>query len=167
MTNYNSKINCRSNVDDKVSGDTKCARETRRPSYTRCWLLLRKGDQGRAIRDIVPRRKLFSNEQVSWFRAKNANGCHIYGRPNSTRYILIDDVKQEGIRRLKQDGLTPTAITETSPDNFQVWIAASRDELPIPVATQLAKLLELEAGINWIVAKSVDKLTEMVADQKS
>ena len=100
------------------------------------------GNQGRPIRDIVTRQKLFSAEQVSWFRALNANGCHIYGRPNSTRYVLIDDVQQEGIIRFKQDGLVPTAIIETSPDNFQVWITASNDELPIPVATQLAKLLE-------------------------
>ena len=52
------------------------------------------------------------------------------------------------IKKFKEHGLIvncghdPTTITETSPDNFQVWIAVSNDELPIPVATQLARLLE-------------------------
>jgi hypothetical protein len=100
------------------------------------------GNQGRPIRDIVTRQKLFSAEQVSWFRALNANGCHIYGRPNSTRYILIDDVKKEGIMRLKQDRLVSTAVIETSPDKFHVWIAVTNENLSEPVATQLAKLLE-------------------------
>ena len=107
------------------------------------WIILvRPEEDGRRVREIISSRDLFSMKYVEWFRARNANGCHIYGRPNSTRYALIDDVKQEGIERLKQDDLKPTAIVETSPDNFQVWITASDDELPIPVATHLAKLLE-------------------------
>lgn len=77
------------------------------------------GNQGRPIRDIVTRQKLFSAEQVSWFRALNANGCHIYGRPNSTRYVLIDDVQQEGIIRFKQDGLVPTASLKPAPTTFK------------------------------------------------
>jgi len=96
------------------------------------------GDQGRAIRVDVTSRKLFSTEQVLCFCAKHANGYHVYGRPNTTRYLLIDDAKQEGIVRLRQDGLDPTAIIETSPGNFQAWITASNDELPKPVATHFA-----------------------------
>jgi len=37
------------------------------------------GDQGPRIRDIIPCRKLFSTEQVYWFRYINTNGRHIYG----------------------------------------------------------------------------------------
>lgn len=65
-----------------------------------------------------------------------------------TRYVLIDDVLQEGIVRLKQDGLSPTAVIETSPDNFQVWITVSENELPRLIATRLAKLLELRYSID-------------------
>ena len=100
------------------------------------------GDQGRPIRDVIAKRKLFRTEQVSWFRARNADECHIYGRPDSTRFILIDDVKRGGLDQMRQDGLTPTVVIETSPDNFQVWVAASEIELPVSVATQLSKLLE-------------------------
>jgi len=107
------------------------------------WIILVKPvDNNTAIREIILNMSLFSTKYVEWLRARNANGCHIYGRPNSTRFILIDDVEQEGIIRLKQDGLNPTAVIETSLDSFQVWIAVSSDELPIPIANQLAKLLE-------------------------
>jgi hypothetical protein len=109
------------------------------------WIIqiVHEDDQGQPIRDIVTRQKLFSTKRVSWFRALNAKGSHIYGRPYSTRYVLIDDVRHEGIVRLKQDEIVPTVIIETSPDNFQVWITVSETELPKLVATRLAKLLEL------------------------
>jgi hypothetical protein len=109
------------------------------------WIIqmVHEDNQGQPIRDIVTRHKLFSTKLVAWYRAKNANGWHVYGRPYSTRYVLIDDVQHEGIVKLRQDGLTPTAVIETSPDNFQVWITVSENELPKLVASRLAKLLEL------------------------
>jgi hypothetical protein len=111
------------------------------------WIILVKpDDNSRAIREIIPRRSLFSLKYVEWFRARNANGCHIYGRPNTTRYILIDDVTIEALSRMRQDGSTPTVVIETSLDNFQVWITASADDLPIHVATELGKLLAAKYG---------------------
>ena len=104
------------------------------------------GDQGRPIRDIIPSRKLFSTEQVSWFRYINTKGHHIYGRPNSTRFILIDDVTKDALSQIKQDGLTPTVVIETSPDNFQVWITASSNEWPEQVSTELGRLLASKYG---------------------
>jgi hypothetical protein len=114
------------------------------------WIIavIQEGNDGRVIRETIPYRKLFSTKYVEWFRYKNANGCHIYGRPNSTRYVLIDDVTQEGVIRLKQGELNPTVIVETSPDKFHAWITVSKDELPIPVTTQLAKLLEQRYSID-------------------
>jgi len=108
--------------------------------------LIPNDDHSHKIREIISCQKLFSTKYVEWFRYKNANGCHVYGRPNSTRYVLIDDVKQDGISKLKQDGLNPTVVIETSPNNFQVWIAVSKEELPITVATELAKLLAKRYG---------------------
>lgn len=113
------------------------------------WIIVVKLEsKERAVRETISRRTLFSMKYVEWFRARNANGCHIYGRPYSTRFVLIDDVKHEGITRLKHDGLTPTAVVETSPDNFQVWLTVSDVELPVPVATQLAKLLERQYSVD-------------------
>ena len=101
---------------------------------------------GRPIRDIILRRKLYSMEQVDWFRARNANECHIYGRPNCTRFILVDDVTDDALSRMKQEGSTPTVVIETSPDNFQVWITASCKELPNQVSTELGTLLASKYG---------------------
>ena len=100
------------------------------------------GDE-RTIRDIIPKQKLYSLEQVEWFRARNANGCHIYGRPNSTRYVLVDwdEDGADRLHQMKADGLQPSAVIETSPGKFQAWITVSADNLPQPVATSLAKLI--------------------------
>ena len=104
------------------------------------------GNIGRPIRDVVTSRKLYSREQVAWFRERNANGYHIFGRPNSTRYILIDDLDLDAISQMKKDGLSPTVVVETSHNNFQVWITAANEELPIQVATELGKLLASKYG---------------------
>ncbi len=81
---------------------------------------------GRVLREIIPRRHLFSQEYVKWFRAKNANGCNIYGRPNSTRYVLVDwdQDAEDRLRQMKDYGLRPSAVIETSPGRFQAWIVA-------------------------------------------
>ena len=105
--------------------------------------LVPEGENGRPIRDIIPKRKLFSTEQVSWFRAKNADEYHIYGRPNSTRYVLLD-LDKDGeavVRQMRMDKFALSALVETSAGKFQVWIAVSREDLPVPVATALGKLI--------------------------
>lgn len=101
------------------------------------------GNNGQPIRDIIPARKLFSMTNVSWFRARNADECHIYGRPNSTRYLLVDLDKNadDAIRQMRADEFPFSALIKTSPGKFQAWIAVSKEELPIPVATELGKLI--------------------------
>ena len=101
------------------------------------------GENGRPIRDIIPTLKLFSTEQVSWFRARNADEYHIYGRPNSTRYVLLD-LDKDGeavVRQMRMDKFALSALVETSAGKFQAWIAVSREDLPVPVATALGKLI--------------------------
>jgi hypothetical protein len=62
---------------------------------------------------------------VEWLRARNAHGCHILGRPNSTHYIMVDDVKPAGINRYKGTSISTTTIVEFKPDNLQVWLCIS------------------------------------------
>lgn len=76
-----------------------------------------------------------------FLRHRNANDDHIYGRPESTKYILVDDVDEQGLRWLRDDGLTPVLIVMTSKGNFQAWIKVSNEELSIPLAAASAKLL--------------------------
>ncbi len=107
------------------------------------WIILVKlEDGGEFLHDIISKHQLISRKYVGMFRARNANGCHVYGRPNSTRYILIDDVSETSIQRMKEDGLVPTVVVETSPDNFQIWITVSKEDLTISTASRLAVLLE-------------------------
>jgi hypothetical protein len=101
---------------------------------------------GHVIRDTISRRTLFHADQVLWFRHRNAQGDHIYGRPNSTRYILVDDVDRTAIASMKQDGYEPTVVIETSPDNFQAWITVSDEEVSIPIATEAARILAKRFG---------------------
>ena len=49
------------------------------------------------VHETISHRDLFSMKYVSWFRERNANGCHIYGRPNSTRFILVDDLSIDAV----------------------------------------------------------------------
>ena len=105
--------------------------------------LVPEGENGRPIRDIIPKLKLFSTEQVSWFRARNAHEYHIYGRPNSTRYVLLD-LDKDGeavVRQMRMDKFALSALVETSAGKFQAWIAVSREDLPVPVATALGKVI--------------------------
>ena len=105
--------------------------------------LVPEDENGRPIRDFIPKLKLFSTEQVSWFRSKNADEYHIYGRPNSTRYVLLD-LDKDGeavVRQMRMDKFALSALVETSAGKFQAWIAVSREDLPVPVATALGKVI--------------------------
>ena len=93
------------------------------------------------VHETISRRDLFSMKYVRWFRERNAKGCHIYARPVSTRYVLIDDLSADAVSRIRLDGLSPSVVIETSPENFQIWITASDEELPVSVATEVGKLL--------------------------
>ncbi len=59
---------------------------------------------------------------------------------------MIDDLSADAVSRMKRDGLSPTVVIETSPDNYQSWITASHEELPVPVASELGKLLASKYG---------------------
>ena len=114
------------------------------------WIIqiVSENDSSRRIRQEISWRKLFSSVHVAWFRARNADNCHIYGRPRSTRYVLVDldDNGAEAIQRMRDDNFPRSAVLETSPGKFQVWIAVSKEELPIPVASELGKLIAMRYG---------------------
>lgn len=78
-------------------------------------------DVGSPIRKTLSARELMKH--VSWLRYKNKEGFHIIGRPMSLRYILVDDILRDEVDAMVADGLPPNLVVETSPDNFQAWIA--------------------------------------------
>ncbi len=84
-------------------------------------------------------------QSIGWLKRENALGREILFRPAETRYALVDDVKQSGVRALREAGHEPAAIIETSRDNLQVWV-----KLPHVIAaeerTEIGRELAREAG---------------------
>ena len=70
------------------------------------------------------------------FARLNVRGRDIYIAPvNNGGLVLVDDLAQPTIERLREDGLAPAAVVETSPANFQVWVRVADEALPRDVAT--------------------------------
>jgi hypothetical protein len=118
------------------------------------WLVCCVPDDARAGRRVIrteyARLKLFEHGTIRFFRGKNAEGYHIYARPKSTRFILIDDLTLTAVRRMERDGIVWSAVVVTSArdgqENLQVWIAVSGDELPLETAAAVSKLLARRYG---------------------
>ncbi|MDZ8260596.1 MAG: DNA-primase RepB domain-containing protein [Nostoc sp. ChiQUE01b] len=60
--------------------------------------------------------------------------------------VLIDDIDPVTVEDLKDKGLAPAVVIETSYKNCQAWIRASKEPIERETATHLAKLLTREAG---------------------
>jgi hypothetical protein len=73
---------------------------------------------------LLPIRKILNKEEVfkyiSFLRFKNVNGYHVYCRPNSLSYFLIDDISESNLSLLKSYDIR--LIVETSPQNYQAWL---------------------------------------------
>ena len=62
-------------------------------------------------------------DRLPLLKYRNLRGSHIYIRPSGEhRYTVLDDLSQEKLARLAQDGFDPCAVIETSPGNFQAWL---------------------------------------------
>jgi hypothetical protein len=81
-------------------------------------------------------------KRVSYLKYRNWQGFNVYCRPNSTEYVLVDDVKREHLLAVSE--LKPCVLLETSPDNFQVFLRLQQKpaELTVAKATcqELARL---------------------------
>jgi len=74
-----------------------------------------------------------SSEIISYLKAQNCNGKHILLKPAGhiePYYMLVDDVWDELLNRQHRNASGKwkpgRLIVETSPNNYQVWIHASR-----------------------------------------
>lgn len=78
---------------------------------------------------------------IKWLRHENANGAHIYIRPEGQHALtLIDDLSAEAIGRMKAEGFETAVVMETSPNNFQVWLNYVQ-VLEVSTSTSAAKAL--------------------------
>jgi hypothetical protein len=83
---------------------------------------------------------------IGFLRGENKNGYHIYGRPITNRHILVDDLDQDALDQLRDDGLWPNVAVRTSKGNYQAWITISEDEIELAVASAAAKILAKRYG---------------------
>ena len=83
---------------------------------------------------------------IRFLRAKNAEGYHVYGRPDTTRHVMVDDVDADGLDALARDGLRPSLIVETSKANFQAWVTLSTGDIDPHIATAAAHILAKTYG---------------------
>jgi hypothetical protein len=84
-------------------------------------------------------------------KAENAKGNHIFIRPaphqngDTQGYVLVDDIDQATAEDMREQGLAPSLIIETSWKNCQAWVKVS-DRLSSEEASQVAKLITKEIG---------------------
>ncbi len=84
---------------------------------------------------------------LPWLKRVNAQGHDIYIRPaGSVGLILLDDLDQAAIARLKHDGLAPAVVVETSPGNYQAWLRVAPQTIAPEQATMVAKILAERYG---------------------
>jgi hypothetical protein len=85
-------------------------------------------------------------KSIAWLRFENLQGRNIYIRPAGIHFLsLVDDLKPEAVKNMKDTGFSPAAVVETSHENFQVWLQHGR-VLEKPVLTAAAKALALRFG---------------------
>ena len=77
---------------------------------------------------------------VGWLKHRNARGGHVYVRPAGTDFVLLDDATAVALAAIRRDGLSPAAVVETSPENYQVWFRFA-GQLGRDVGTCVAQVL--------------------------
>ena len=83
---------------------------------------------------------------IKWLRHENAKGAHIYIRPAGAHSLtLLADLSWEAIKGMKAEGYEPTAVVETSPNNFQAWLNHGQ-VLDAATSTRAAKQLAERFG---------------------
>ena len=81
-------------------------------------------------------------KSVSWLKRENAKGADIYVRPAGEKnqgIVLVDDVNQTQLERMKSKGYEPATVVETSPQNYQAWIRVSKNPIEPKLATAISK----------------------------
>jgi hypothetical protein len=86
---------------------------------------------------------------TKWLKYKNMNNYNIYIKPSDETdraLILLDDINDDTVRRLKSRGLAPACVIETSPGNLQAWVSFGSDPMPSQQRSTLSRVLAKEFG---------------------
>lgn len=81
-------------------------------------------------------------KSIGWLKSENKNGSCIFIRPHGlTPFVFIDDIAHSTVQKMKQNGLNPAVLLESSPLNYQGWVRLSEVPLNAHIATCTAKIL--------------------------
>jgi len=88
-------------------------------------------------------------DAVPWLKNMNAKGNDIYirpGRDENRALILVDDIDGIIVERMRDRGVGPALVVETSPKNLQVWISLGTEPMPENERAKVAKAFAAEFG---------------------
>jgi len=107
---------------------------------------IRDAKSGKMMSRVWSGREL--DESIAWLKRMNARGNDIYIRPagDVNGPVLVDDLTQEALERMRADGFAPAATIETSPGNFQAWVKISDKPVPADVRRVAARDLANRYG---------------------
>ena len=106
-----------------------------------------------ATRRAFPGERLWTAAQLTqaatlrFLRLRNREGCDIYIHPyaedRNAGYILLDlDTADPSVlETMRQDGLEPCVVVQSSPGHLQAWLHLSRGPLEPALATAIARQL--------------------------
>ena len=92
-------------------------------------------------------------KSITWLKRENAKGSDIYIRPSGNKnqgIILVDDLNGKSLEHMKNQGLAPAVVVETSPMNYQAWVRLTQNELEPDVASTASQAIcrYFEADLN-------------------
>ncbi|MCY3769290.1 MAG: DNA-primase RepB domain-containing protein [Gammaproteobacteria bacterium] len=105
----------------------------------------RKNEPARMILRQWNRENLLKS--LRWLMVKNLSGSHIFIRPyGSQGLIFVDDLAASSLAGMKQAGIQPAVIVESSPANYQAWVRVSNEPIEKALASATGRLLARRFG---------------------
>jgi hypothetical protein len=102
---------------------------------------------GKVARRAWTQAELEKPVTVAWLKRMNAKGHGVFVRPAGDHGLaLVDELKAEGVDRMKRSGLAPAVTLETSPGVYQVWVKLAVSALPADTRHMAARSLAKEFG---------------------
>jgi hypothetical protein len=86
------------------------------------------------ISERYSRSQMCKLDMTKFFRGRNRDGYNVYGRPDSARFILVDDIGRDALDQMVEDRVRPCRIVCTSRRNYQAWLKLSAEEIEQSVA---------------------------------
>lgn len=107
---------------------------------------VRDNKTGKMINRLMSNNEIIS--AIAWLKRMNSEGNDIYIRPADDQHalILLDDLNKDSAQDLKNQGYSPIALIETSPNNYQAWVRLSLYQVPPDVRRVAARGLATVFG---------------------